>query len=80
MPDKVRLGVIGAGRWGGFLAAAAARSGEAEVVSGFSRTEETRKAFEKEVGCRTAATLDALLKDDEIEGVLISTPHSQHIV
>ena len=75
---KVRLGVIGAGRWGGMLAGAAGRSGEAEVISGFSRTEETRKAFEKEVGCRTAATLEELLQDDEIEGVLVSTPHSQH--
>jgi predicted dehydrogenase len=76
--DKVRFGIIGVGRWAGKLAGAVERSGEAEVVTGFSRTEETRKAFEKEVGCRSADSLDALLADDEVEGVLIVTPHSTH--
>jgi predicted dehydrogenase len=76
--DKVRLGIIGVGRWAGRLAGAVASSGEAEVSTGFSRTEETRKAFEKDVGCRSASSLDELLKDDEVEGVLIVTPHSTH--
>ena len=77
-PDKVRLGVIGVGRWAGMLAGALDRGGAAEVVTGFSRTGETRKAFEKDVGCRSAASLDELLKDEEVEGVIIATPHSTH--
>ncbi len=78
MAEKVRLGLIGLGAWGGSLAAAAVRCGEAEMVNGFSRTEETRKAFGEKFGCRTSATLDELLNDDEVEGVLIATPHSTH--
>ncbi len=78
MAEKIRLSLIGLGAWGGSLAAAAARCGEAEMVNGFSRTEETRRAFGKKFGCRTSSTLDELLKDDEVEGVLIATPHSTH--
>lgn len=76
--DKVRLGVIGVGRWAGMLAGALERGGEGEIITGFSRTEETRKAFEKEVGCRSASSLDELLNDDEVEGVIVATPHSTH--
>ena len=71
MAEKIRLGLIGLGAWGGSLAAAAARCGEAEMVNGFSRTAETRKAFGEKFGCRTSATLDELLNDGEVEGVLV---------
>ncbi len=76
--EKVGLGVIGVGRWAGMLAGAVDRGGEARIVSGFSRTKETRKAFEKDVGCRSAASLDELLSDGEVEGVIVATPHSTH--
>ncbi len=75
---KVGLGLIGLGAWGNSLATAAARCGEAKVVNGFSRTGETRKAFADKHGCRTSASLDELLSDSEVEGVLIATPHSTH--
>ena len=75
---KVRLGFIGLGNWGNRLASAAERSGAAEIVRCFARTEETRAAFAEKFTCRPAASLDELLGDDEVEGVAVSTPHSTH--
>ena len=71
---KVRLGFIGLGNWGNRLASAAERSGAAEIVRCFARTEETRAAFAEKFACRPAASLDELLGDDKVEGVAVSTP------
>ncbi len=76
--DKVRLASIGLGWWGGMLVDSVNRSGAAEVVSCFARSEDSRKAFAEKFGCRQAASLDELLGDPEVEGVLIATPHSTH--
>ncbi|MEK6709034.1 MAG: Gfo/Idh/MocA family oxidoreductase [Nitrospinota bacterium] len=75
---KVRLAAVGLGGWGHVLADGALKSGACEIVSCFSRTQETRRAFAKKYGCRQANRLDDVLKDSEVEGVLIATPHSTH--
>jgi predicted dehydrogenase len=72
------LGSIGLGWWGNTLADAASSSGEAEIVSCFARTAETRDTFSAKHGCRAAGSLDELLADPEVEGVVITTPHSTH--
>jgi predicted dehydrogenase len=60
------------------LADSVNRSGACEVVAGFARSEDSRKAFAEKVGCRPAASLDEVLNDSEVEGILIATPHSTH--
>ncbi len=76
--DKVRLASVGLGWWAGVLVEAVNRSGAAEVVSGFARSEDSRKAFAEKFGCRPAASLDEVLNDSEVEGILVATPHSTH--
>ena len=76
--EKVRLASIGLGWWGGMLVDAVNRSGDCEVVSCFARSEDSRKAFSEKFGCRQAGSLDELLADSEVEGVIIATPHSTH--
>ena len=76
--NSVHLGLIGLGWWGGVLADSARKSGRAEVVTCFSRSPDTRAAFTKAHGGRSVESVDALLKDTEIEGVLIATPHTTH--
>jgi UDP-N-acetyl-2-amino-2-deoxyglucuronate dehydrogenase len=76
--DPVALGSIGLGWWGGELAEAVERSGRARIVTCFSRTEEARLVFAERHGCRAAGSLDEVLADDEVEGLLIATPHSTH--
>ena len=74
----VGLGLIGLGWWGGELADAAARGGESRVVSCFARNEEARQDFAARHDCRSAESLDSLLADPEVEGVLIATSHQSH--
>lgn len=76
--EPVRLGVVGLGWWGGELAAAAARSGGAEVVACYARTESARVAFAEARGCRAATSFRELISADDVEGVVLATPHSVH--
>jgi predicted dehydrogenase len=78
MPVEVRLGSVGLGWWGKELARAATASGEATVVSAYARSPKAREAFAAELGCRTAGTLEELLADPEIDGLLVATPHTTH--
>lgn len=78
MARQVGLGSIGLGWWGKVLADAAAKTGEARIVSCFARGEEGRNAFAEKYGCRAAPSLDELLADPEVEGVLVATSHGSH--
>jgi predicted dehydrogenase len=78
MPEKVRLASIGLGWWGYVLADAVNRSGAAEIVTCFARTESTRQEFAEKYGCRAAGSLDEILKDAEVQALLTATPHSHH--
>jgi predicted dehydrogenase len=77
--ESVRLGVIGLGWFGGVLTESAGSTGVADVVSCFARSEASREAFAAKHGCRAASSLDEMLADPEIEGVLVVTPHSTHV-
>lgn len=78
MSDKVRLGSVGLGWWGGMLAETANASGEAEIVSCYARTDATREDFAVRFSCGSAGSLDELLASEDIDGVLVATPHSTH--
>ncbi len=79
MSEKVRLAPIGLGRWARVLARGAQRGDVVELASCFSRSEDKRTAFQEEFGvAKAAATLDDLLADDDVEGVLITTPNDTH--
>lgn len=76
--EKVKLGVVGVGWFGTELTRAARETGLADVISCFARSDERRHAFAGEHGCRAADSLDAMLEDPEIEGVLVASPHATH--
>jgi predicted dehydrogenase len=76
--EPVRLGVVGLGWFGRVLTESARTSGVAEVVACFARSAGAREAFAGQNGCRAVESLDALVEDPEIEGVLVATPHSTH--
>ncbi len=79
MTDKVRLAPIGLGRWARVLARGAQRGDVIELHSCFSRSADKRAAFQEEFGVpKSAATLDELLADGEVEGVIITTPNDTH--
>lgn len=78
MPEPVRVASIGTGRWARTLGAAAPRAGNVRVVACTSRSAENRAAYAKAYGCRDLPSYEAVLADREVEGVLITTPHSLH--
>ena len=77
-PTTVRLAVIGVGVYGGVLAQTVKTAGLAEIVACFDLSAERRERFAHEIGCRAADSLDALLAERDIDGVLVATPHSTH--
>ena len=79
MNDKVRLACVGLGRWARVQARGAQRGDVIELVSCYSRDESKREAFRGEFGIpRSAGTLEELLADDEVEGILLTTPNDTH--
>ncbi len=74
----VRVAAVGTGRWSQTLASAAARGTGLATVACTSRSADHRAAFAKAYGCRDLPSYEAVLTDPDVEGVLITTPHSLH--
>ena len=75
---ELHLGLIGLGNWARRLAGCIAGLPDVSLAACFSRSEDARRRFAAEVGAVPAPSLDALLADAAIDGVLIATPHSTH--
>lgn len=79
MVSPVKVGIVGLGRWAKVLTRAAQKSSKLEIVAGYSRSVEKRAAFEQEFGVKAAESLEALLADPEIQGVILTVPNEQHL-
>ena len=79
LTNRVKVGIVGLGRWAKVLTRAARQSEALEIVSGFSRTEEKRDAFRREFGVAAAPDLARMLSDPEIKGVILTVPNEQHL-
>jgi len=78
MSQLVELGIVGLGRWARVLARAVQKSGKLRIVAGYSRSEEKRAAFEKELGVPAAPDMETLLSNPGIKGVILTVPNEQH--
>src|ERR1700716_1638836 len=79
MTDAVKVGIIGLGRWARALTRASQKSDKLRIVSGFSRSEEKRAAFQQELGVPAARDLRTMLADPAIKGVILTVPNEQHL-
>jgi predicted dehydrogenase len=77
--SPVKVGIVGLGRWAKVLARAAKQSDKLRIVTGYSRSQETRAAFEKETGVPSAPDMKTLLSNPEITGVILTVPNEQHL-
>jgi predicted dehydrogenase len=77
--NRVKVGIVGLGRWAKVLTRAVRTSSAIEIVSGFSRSEESRSAFQAEFGVKSAPDLGSLLIDPAIKGVILTVPNEQHL-
>ena len=80
MPDnRVKVGIVGLGRWAKVLARAARGSDSLEITAAYSRTQDKRTAFAREFGIAPVADLSAMLADPAIKGVILTVPNEQHL-
>ena len=79
MAGRVRMGIVGLGRWAKVLTRAAKASDKLEIVSAFSRSQEKRDAFAREMGVPVVPDLATMLRDPSIAGVILTVPNEQHL-
>lgn len=77
--SPMQLGVIGLGRWAKVLTRAAQPSRKLKIVAGYSRSQEKRDQFAQEFGVEAPASLEALLANPAIRGVILTVPNEQHL-
>lgn len=79
MTNPVKVGIVGLGRWARVLTRAAAKSDHLKIVAGYSRSPDTRAAFQQATGIATVPDLQTLLADPQIQGVILTVPNEQHL-
>ncbi len=79
MSTPVKVGIVGLGRWAKVLTRASKQSKHVRIVAGYSRSEEKRSAFEKEMGVPAAPDMKTMLSNPEIKGVILTVPNEQHL-
>lgn len=77
----IRAGMIGLGWWGKTLVEAVGEDNpHIRFVAGTTRTlSDDAKTFARERGLRLHADYSAVLKDPEVDAVVLATPHSAHV-
>jgi predicted dehydrogenase len=77
--SPVKVGIVGLGRWAKVLTRAAAKSDKIKIVAAYSRSEDKRQAFERELGVPAVPDMKTMLSDPEIAGVILTVPNEQHL-
>ena len=81
--DRVGLALIGIGSWSGVIANAVERSKKAKMVTCYTRNAGKREAFSRKYGCDQEMSFEDVLKRDDVDGILLTTPnaiHAEHTV
>jgi predicted dehydrogenase len=79
MTTPVKVGIVGLGRWAKVLTRAAKQSDKVQIIAGYSRSQEKRDAFAKEMGVPSVPDMQAMLSNPEIKGVILTVPNEQHL-
>ncbi|WP_226008400.1 Gfo/Idh/MocA family protein [Natrinema salinisoli] len=75
--DDIGVGIIGLGGMGNFHARSIRDLG-ADIVAGVDLVPEQRDRFADEFGARTYETHEALIEDDAVDAVIVTTPNRFH--
>jgi predicted dehydrogenase len=76
--SRVRLGLSGLGSFGVVIANAVKKSNNAELITCFDILPEQRRKYGKQFECDQEESFEALIKRDDIDGVLLVTPNCVH--
>jgi predicted dehydrogenase len=80
----IRAAIVGLGRWGRALVNAVTGPAETARPSGLhfalavTRTRASAEAFCREKNIALADSYDDILRDPDVDAVVLATPHSQH--
>jgi predicted dehydrogenase len=77
--SPVNVGIVGLGRWAKVLTRSASKSDKIKIIAGYSRSEEKRAAFQREVGVPVVSDLRTMLSYPMIDGVILTVPNEQHL-
>jgi predicted dehydrogenase len=75
----IRAAIIGLGRWGrSLVSAVAGNSGDIKFVRAYTRTRASAEDFCRDKQIPLADSFEQILRDPDIDAVVLATPHSQH--
>lgn len=76
----INAAVVGLGWWGQILARSVhEKSAKLRITRGMTRTPSKLARFSSETGIPVDDDFEALLKDPDLDALIIATPHSEHI-
>lgn len=78
MKKPVKVGLVGLGGWSRFIVKALEKSKKLELINCFSRTEKKREKFAQKHDCRPVRSYEEMVKDKDVEGILLITPNYIH--
>ncbi len=76
--EPVRVALVGIGRWSAVHADSLKKTRKLELVTCNTRSKEKGTKFSRENGCDFSESYDSLLRRDDVEAVILSTPHTTH--
>src|SRR6202040_351473 len=75
----IRAAIVGLGRWGRSLVASVAdNSHDIKFVLAYTRTRASAEDFCRERQIPLADSYEQILRDPDVDAVVLATPHSQH--
>jgi predicted dehydrogenase len=75
----IQAAVIGLGRWGKSLVAAASKSTRVRFVHGVSKEPDDMRGFAREHGFKLSTDFAEAVADLNVQAVFLATPHSLHV-
>lgn len=75
----INAGIVGMGGWGRALVESVSGGSDAiRFIAGTTRTPSRAADYAAKAGLRLYESLDDLLADDDLDAVVLATPHSAH--
>jgi predicted dehydrogenase len=75
----LKAAIYGLGRWGNRLVESVQGSSKIQFVKALSRDPASQKEFSQKTGIKVLSSYGRVLKDPEINAVVLTTPHSLHV-
>ena len=75
----INAGVVGLGWWGQLLTRSIKDSKKIKITYGYTRTASNASDFIAETGIKLYEEYEQLLKDKDVNAIILATPHSMHV-